>query len=147
MHHSGWSAARAQYRFVVRGRAMKKIWLLTSLALMSLGLQACGGGGPSVTHLGVVVMGSAAAGTAFSVTINALDSNGNVVASYMGSVQITTSDPQAILPGNTTLVSGTATVQITLKTAGNQTIMASDATHRLSGSGPVSISAAQLSQL
>jgi hypothetical protein len=131
----------------MRGGIMKKLWLVVSLVCMSLGLQACGGGGPSVTHLGVVVTGSATAGTTSSVTINALDSKGNVVASYMGTVQITSSDPQAILPGNTTLVNGTATVQITFKTAGNQTIMVSDATHRLSSTGPVSVSAAQLSQL
>jgi hypothetical protein len=132
----------------VRGGIMRKLWLVVSLVSVSLGLQACGGGGPSITHLSVVVAGSATAGTAFSVTINALTSNGNVAARYMGTVTITSSDPQAILPGNTTLINGTATVQVTLRTAGNQTITVSDALHALnSGSGSVSVSAAQLSQL
>lgn len=127
---------------------MRKLWLAVSLACSSLALQACGGGGPSVTHLGVVVTGSATAGTTFSVTINALGPSGNVVASYMGTVQITSSDPQAVLPGNTTLVNGTATVQITFRTAGNQTIMVTDTTHALnSGTGSVSVTAAQVSQL
>jgi hypothetical protein len=85
---------------------------------------------------------------ALSVTINALTSNGNVATSYMGTVTITSSDPQANLPGNTTLINGTATVQVTFRTAGNQTITVSDAAHALnSGSGSVSVSTAQLSQL
>lgn len=127
---------------------MGKLWLVAGLVSISLGLSACGGGGPSVTRLAVITTGSATAGTAFSVTINALDSHGNVATNYMGTVQISSSDLQAVLPGNTTLISGTATVQITFQTAGSQTITVNDVAHTLSsGTGSISVGAAQLSQL
>lgn len=127
---------------------MRKLWLVVSLACISLGLSACGGGGPSVTHLSVTIAGSGTAGTTFSVTISALDTAGNVATSYIGTVTITSSDPLAQLPGPTPLVHGTATVQVILRTAGNQTISVSDAAHVLnSGMGSVTVNAAQLAQL
>lgn len=127
---------------------MRKLWLIVSLVCISLGLSACGGGGPSVTHLSVAITGSGTAGTTFSVTISALNSAGNVATSYMGTVTITSSDLQAQLPGPTTLTNGTVTVQVILRTAGNQTISVSDAAHVLnSGMGSVTVNAAQLAQL
>jgi len=127
---------------------MRKLWLVTSLVSILLGLSACGGGGPSVTHLSVTIAGPVTAGNTFSVTISALDTTGNVATRYMATVTITSSDPQAVLPGPVTLVNGTASVQVTLKTAGNQTIMASDSVHALiTGTGSVTVNAAQLSQL
>jgi predicted RNA methylase len=82
------------------------------------------------------------------VTISALNSAGNVATSYMGTVTIASSDPQAQLPGATALVNGTATVQVILRTAGNQTITVSDSVHALnSGMASVTVSAAQLAQL
>lgn len=127
---------------------MRKLWLVASVVCISLGLSACGGGGPSVTHLSVTIAGPGTAGTTFSVTISALDTAGNVAAGYMGTVTITSSDPQAQLPGPTPLVNGTATVQVILRTAGNQTISVSDAAHVLnSGMGTVTVNAAQLTQL
>src|SRR5215469_16894403 len=126
---------------------MRKLWLVTSLVSILLGLSACGGGGPSVTHLSVTIAGPVTAGNAVAVTISALTPAGNVATHYMGTVTITSSDPQAGLPGPVTLVNGTANVQVTLKTAGNQTIMASDSAHMLNGTGSVTVNAAQLSQL
>jgi hypothetical protein len=84
----------------------------------------------------------------FSVTISALDSAGNVATSYMGTVTITSSDPLAQLPALTTLIHGTATVQVILRTAGNQTISVSDSAHVLSsGMGSVTVNAAPIAQL
>jgi len=46
---------------------------------------------------------------------------------YAGTVHLTSSDGQAVLPANTTLTNGVGTFQANLKTAGNQTITATDA--------------------
>jgi hypothetical protein len=67
-----------------------------------------------------------AAGTAFNFTVTALDASNSTVASYSGTVQFTSSDPQAVLPHNSTLTSGVGTFSATLKTSGAQTITATD---------------------
>src|SRR5439155_856294 len=66
------------------------------------------------------------AGAAFSVTANAVDANWNVITNVTDTVGITSSDTNAVLPGNTALVSGTKVLSVTLKTAGSATITASD---------------------
>ena len=67
------------------------------------------------------------AGTAFTVTVNAVDANWNVVSST-NTVGITSSDANAVLPANAALVAGTQTFSITMKTAGLQTVTATDIT-------------------
>jgi hypothetical protein len=72
---------------------------------------------------------SVTAGTAGSVTVTALDANGNVLTSYTGTVSFTSSDPRAVLPSTYTFVAADAgkhTFSLTLKTAGTQSITASD---------------------
>jgi hypothetical protein len=72
---------------------------------------------------------SVVAGTAGSLTVTALDSNGNVMTSYTGTVSITSSDPRAVLPSTYTFVAadaGKRTFSVTLKTAGTQSITATD---------------------
>src|SRR5262249_52958377 len=113
-----------------------------------LGLCACGGGGsPSAKRLSVTVSGSVTAGTAFSITITALDSAGNVVTSYTGTVLLTSSDAQAVLPSSVAITNGTTTVQVTLRTAGSQTISASDTVHAVAGVESVSVTAGPAAQL
>jgi adhesin/invasin len=67
------------------------------------------------------------AGTAFNVTVNAVDANWNLVAATH-SVRLTSSDPAATLPADAALVAGTKQLSVTLKTAGSQTVTASDQT-------------------
>jgi hypothetical protein len=67
------------------------------------------------------------AGTPFSVTVNAVDANWNVVTST-DTVAITSSDPGATLPAPAALAAGTHTFSVTLNTAGSRTITASDTT-------------------
>jgi hypothetical protein len=67
-----------------------------------------------------------AAGTPFNVTVTALDASNSAVTSYSGTVQFTSSDPQAVLPHNSTLTNGVGSFSATLKTAGAQTITATD---------------------
>jgi hypothetical protein len=69
------------------------------------------------------------AGAAGSVTVSALDSGGNPVPSYTGTVAFGSSDPQAGLPASYTFVpadNGVHTFTITLKTAGSQSLTVSD---------------------
>jgi hypothetical protein len=103
----------------------------------------CGGGdaaplppppGPA-THLSVNAPGAANAGTAFLVTVTALDASGNVAVSYTGTVHFTSSDPYAILPADSGLPNGTKTFSVTFKTAFGQTISVTD-TVTASISGP-----------
>ena len=81
--------------------------------------------GPA-THLSVTAPATASAGTAFSITVTALDQFGNVATGYTGTVGFTSTDPNALLPASSTLSSGSGTFSVTLQTAGNQTITATD---------------------
>src|SRR5439155_87312 len=61
------------------------------------------------------------AGTAFTVSVNAVDANWNVVNTN-DTVALTSSDANAALPANTNLVSGSKALSVTLKTAGSATL-------------------------
>ncbi|MCW3059463.1 MAG: hypothetical protein JWQ02_1284 [Capsulimonas sp.] len=67
------------------------------------------------------------AGTAASVTVTAADAGDKVISSYVGTVKITSSDPQAVLPADAALKNGVGTFNVTLKKAGSSTITATDA--------------------
>jgi len=69
---------------------------------------------------------TATAGTPVTFTAAARDTYGNSVTSYTGTVHFTSTDPQAVLPADTTLTNGTGTFTATLKTAGAQTITGTD---------------------
>ena len=59
------------------------------------------------------------AGTSFTVTVNAVDANWNVVTTVTDTVAITLdATPNATLPANAALVAGTKTFSVTLKTVG-----------------------------
>ena len=82
-------------------------------------------------HLSVNSPANAAAGTPFNVIVTALDANNNPVPSFADTVSFSSTDGSAVLPGNQTFsanLSGQETFQVTLKTAGSQTITASDVT-------------------
>ena len=69
--------------------------------------------------------GNEATGTAFTVTVTAVDSSGNTVTGYTGKVHFTSTDAAAVLPADYTFVAadnGVHTFNVTLKTAGSQTI-------------------------
>jgi probable HAF family extracellular repeat protein len=78
------------------------------------------------------------AGTSHSFTVTALDSNGNVAIGYRGIVHFTSSDAQAGLPANYTFTAadnGAHTFRAALKTAGTQSLTATDtATGSITGS-------------
>ena len=62
------------------------------------------------------------------MTVNAVDANYNLINTN-DTVQITSSDANAALPANAALIGGTGTFSVTNKTAGSQTVTASDVTH------------------
>jgi hypothetical protein len=82
--------------------------------------------GAGATHFSVSAPASATSGTAFNFTVTALDQFNNTATGYTGTVHFTSSDGQAVLPANSTLTNGTGTFSATLKTAGSQTITATD---------------------
>jgi hypothetical protein len=73
-------------------------------------------------------------GSAHSVTVKALDAYGNVAPGYTGTIHFTSSDGAAVLPANYTFTGGDAgthkfTNGLTLKTAGSQSVTATDNSH------------------
>src|SRR5207237_1217402 len=71
----------------------------------------------------------AAAGVAQNFTVTATDAFGNTATGYTGTVTFTSSDAQAVKPANYTFVAGDNGVHsfsATFKTAGTQTLTATD---------------------
>ncbi|MGA2513427.1 MAG: invasin domain 3-containing protein [Candidatus Limnocylindrales bacterium] len=102
---------------------------------------------PSVTftaaQLVVSAPSSAAAGSAFNVTVTAEDLAGNTVTSYSGTVQITSTGP-GTMPANHTLTSGVGTFSVILSTAGTWYVTAMDTvtTSLTDTSGPIVVTTA-----
>jgi anti-sigma factor ChrR (cupin superfamily) len=67
------------------------------------------------------------AGSSFSVTVNAVDANWNLVSST-DTVAISSSDANFAPPANAALVAGTKNFTVSLPTAGSSTLTATDAT-------------------
>jgi hypothetical protein len=88
----------------------------------------------------------ASAGVSSNFTVTAFDPYGNVATGYTGTVQFTSSDSQAVLPGNYTFVPGDAgahNFSATLKSTGTQSITATDSvTKTITGSISVTVNAA-----
>ncbi|HVX21135.1 MAG TPA: fibronectin type III domain-containing protein, partial [Acidimicrobiales bacterium] len=64
-------------------------------------------------------------------TVTATDAYGNTATGYIGTVHFTSTDPQAALPGDVTFTAGdhgAVTEPVTFKTAGTQTVTATDTT-------------------
>jgi hypothetical protein len=105
----------------------------------------------ALDHFSVVAPSSATAGGAFSVTVTAKDQANNTITSYPGTINFTSSDGQAVLPANYTYAAGdngSHTFTVTLKTAGSESVTASDTVQStVTGSASVSVGAAAASRL
>ena len=99
------------------------------------------------THFLVSAATTTTAGSAITVTVTALDAGNFRAGGYSGTVQITSTDGQAVLPGNSTLTNGLGTFTVTLKTAGSKTITATDTSSGITGSATVMVSAAAPAQI
>ena len=97
--------------------------------------------------------GGAVAGTPQDLTVTAVDAYGNTTPSYNGLVLFTSSDKKAALPQNYGFQGSDAGVhkfshELTLKTAGSQTIIATDwETSTITGSQSVSVTAGAAAKL
>jgi hypothetical protein len=88
------------------------------------------------------------AGNSTTITVTAYDPYGNVATGYSGTVHFTSIDPQAVLPADATLTNGTGTFSATLKTAGSQTITATDTVNSsVTGTAAVTVTPAAASYL
>ncbi|MGH7462047.1 MAG: hypothetical protein ACREMA_13635, partial [Longimicrobiales bacterium] len=83
--------------------------------------------GGLVARFAVSAQTNTTAGSPVVVTVIALDALDNVIPSNF-TVQLTSSDPQALMPPSATLANGIGFFVAILRTAGTQTITASDAT-------------------
>jgi subtilisin-like proprotein convertase family protein len=128
---------------------------LTTAGMQSLTTSDTAASGLTGTEAGIAVSAAAAsrlvvsapagatARMAFNVTVTARDAYGNTATGYTGTVHFTSSDGQAVLPVNSTLRNGTGTFSVTLKTAGSQTLSATDTTSStVTGNAAVSVSPA-----
>jgi hypothetical protein len=109
----------------------------------------------TVLHLHVTgISDPIGAGTASSVTVTVLDPSNAVVTGYTGTIHFTSTDPYpAVLPANytfTSLDAGTHTFTggVTLKTAGSQTVSATDTvTSTITGAETVTVTAGTATKL
>jgi hypothetical protein len=113
---------------------------VTSSITGTSGAIAVGPG--SATHFSVNAPASATAGTAFNISVTALDQFNNTATAYAGTVHFTSTDAVALLPGDQALTFGVGTPSVRLGTTGNQTVTATDtATSSISGvSAAISVS-------
>lgn len=82
--------------------------------------------GPA-THFSVVAPSPIVSYTSNQLTVTALDAGGNIAAGYTGTVHFTSSDPGYVnQSGDGPLTNGVGTFKFGLKTAGTQTITATD---------------------
>ncbi|HEU5453709.1 MAG TPA: hypothetical protein VFU76_17050 [Terriglobales bacterium] len=99
----------------------------------------------SATRLVITAPSTIAAGAPFNFTVAAKDGGNNTVASYSGTVHFSSTDPAASLPADAKLSNGTGTFSAILRTAGGQTLTATDtATASIQGSAAVTVSLANL---
>ena len=88
----------------------KSLSLLVLIGSVYL-LDACGGSSgsppaPVATHFSVMSPANAVTGSPLSLTVVAFDALNNEVTTYSGTVRFTSTDGQAALPANSTLVAG-----------------------------------------
>jgi predicted outer membrane repeat protein len=101
--------------------------------------------GPA-THL-VIPSGPEPFYTAFGFSITAEDAYGNLATSYNGTVAFTSSDPGFVNLGPVTLVNGVGSQSAVLKTAGVDTITATDISNSsITGTGSFTIQPGQASR-
>jgi hypothetical protein len=96
------------------------------------------------TQYAITLPSTVANDTPTTVRVKALDAEGNVVRSYSGTANVTSTDTAtgASVPGTVTFKNGIATFQATFVTAGSQTVTLTDATNTaLTGSTTTVVSA------
>ncbi|HYV37005.1 MAG TPA: hypothetical protein VE988_14965, partial [Gemmataceae bacterium] len=103
----------------------------------------------AATHFTVSAPAATTAGNLFVFSVTAKDQFNNTATGYTGTVNITCGDSQAILSTDVTLAAGVGFFAALLRTAGTQTLTATDSVNtNLTGtSGPITVNAASLQYL
>jgi hypothetical protein len=116
---------------------MKRSSLIFFLPVSLNFLSGCGGGGSTpppvtgpgpATHFSVSAPANIPSGISLNFTVTALDASNQKATTYTGTVHFTSTDPNAQLPADSTLASGSKVLPATLTTAGSQMIAATDTT-------------------
>jgi hypothetical protein len=81
---------------------------------------------PSVVSIGIWMPGRVVAGLPMIVQVMALNADGRLVRGFNGSLNVTSSDADATLPGTAEFIDGIALLQVTFATAGEQTLTVSN---------------------
>jgi hypothetical protein len=81
--------------------------------------------GPA-TRLSLSAPSAVTAGRAFILSVSVFDAFNNVATGYAGMLHFSSSDAQAVLPGNSALTNGMGTFSVALTTIANTTITATD---------------------
>ena len=109
---------------------------------------------PATAHPSLQIGGfpsSTSAGSPQTFTVTIQNANGTTDTGYTGTVHFTSSDPKAVLPANFTFTAadaGQSTFTTTLKTAGTQSITATDTANSLvTASARTTVTPAAASQL
>jgi hypothetical protein len=80
----------------------------------------------AATHFIITGPSSITAGTAFNITVTAVDTYGNIATGYLGTIGFSSTDSHASLPGNYTFTTSDQGVHtfkgLKLRTKGTQTI-------------------------
>ncbi len=95
----------------------------------------------NVTHF-LVNAGPASglAGSGFAILVTAEDQFDHLVSNYSGTIHLSTTDSQAVMPANTTLTNGFGAFAINLTTAGIQTVTAVDTSNsNLAGHATITV--------
>ena len=103
----------------------------------------------TATHFVLTAPATATAGTAFTFTVTAEDQENDTATGYTGTVDLTSSDPAAVLPADVTVDRWRGHLyRATLKTAGSQTLTATDTVNAslLGTSSSITVSAAAATQ-
>jgi len=88
----------------------------------------------TATHFAVSAPANIPGGTAFNVTVTALDAFENVATGYTRTIHFTTTAASAVLPADYTFVAGDNGVKmfsVTLNTFGSQTVTVKDTLNNL----------------
>ena len=122
-------------------RSICSAHLLLALS-WTMAIAGCGSSSPIATHFSVTAPPTATAASAFNFTVTALDAANNATTNYSGTPVFSSTDAQATLPAGMKLMNGMGSFSATLKTAGNQTITATDTVNAsITGtSGSISVS-------
>jgi hypothetical protein len=103
----------------------------------------------AVSRFHITARSTAVAGTAFDITVTALDANGNIDTGYQGTVTFSTTDPDSgvALPADYTFTTGvggdngvhTFSGGVTLVTVGDQALTVTDTVSGIAGSATITV--------